>query len=69
MQCKQTDVTSFQALKDLFAAGAEAHGPADIVCANAGIHEKEDWLSEEYLEKDCAWPSMQVNYVGVLNSE
>lgn len=66
---KKTDVTSFQSLKDLFAAATEAHGPLDIVCANAGIHEHEDWLSEEYLEKDCAWRATQVNFIGVLNSE
>ncbi|KAM5349193.1 hypothetical protein ACJ41O_009016 [Fusarium nematophilum] len=64
---KETDVTSFQSLKDLFAAATEAHGPPDIVCANAGIHEHEDWLSEEYLEKDCAWRAAQVNFIGVLN--
>ncbi|KAM5360115.1 hypothetical protein ACJZ2D_013974 [Fusarium nematophilum] len=65
---KETDVTSFQSLKDLFAAATEAHGPPDIVCANAGIHEHEDWLSEEYLEKDCAWRAAQVNFIGVLNT-
>ncbi|KAH7161913.1 hypothetical protein EDB81DRAFT_785730 [Dactylonectria macrodidyma] len=65
---KETDVTSFQSLKDLFAAAAEVHGAPDIVCANAGIHEHEDWLSEEYLEKDCAWRATQVNFIGVLNT-
>lgn len=47
----------------------DTFGPPDIVCANSGIHEHEDWLSEEYLEKEIKWPSAHVNFLAVLNSE
>lgn len=68
MICHKTDVTKWEELKSLFATATEAHGAPDIVCANTGIHEQEDWLSEEYLEKESKWPSAHVNFLAVLDS-
>jgi NAD(P)-dependent dehydrogenase (short-subunit alcohol dehydrogenase family) len=63
---KKTDVTDFGTLQELFKFTEDKFGPVDIVLPNAGIHEEEDWNSEEWLNSTTGSKVVDVNYTGVL---
>ncbi|OIW34831.1 NAD(P)-binding protein [Coniochaeta ligniaria NRRL 30616] len=63
---KQTDVTKFSHLQELFKFTHDKFGPVDIVLANAGIHEEEDWNDEAWLDSPRGTKMVDVNYTGVV---
>jgi NAD(P)-dependent dehydrogenase (short-subunit alcohol dehydrogenase family) len=63
---QQADVSNFATLQALFKFTEAKFGPVDIVLANAGIHEEEDWNDEAWLDSPAGSKIVDVNYTGVV---
>jgi 3-oxoacyl-[acyl-carrier protein] reductase len=60
------DVTIWTDIVQLFEATRERYGKIDIVCANAGIADKEDLLKDD--KEEPRWDVLDVNLKGVMMS-
>jgi 3-oxoacyl-[acyl-carrier protein] reductase len=64
---QKCDVRSWKEIKTLFEKARDAFGSVDIVCANAGINDKENLLKDD--DEEPSWDVLDVNLKGVMMSE
>jgi NAD(P)-dependent dehydrogenase (short-subunit alcohol dehydrogenase family) len=63
---RKCDVSKWDDIKQLFRETRDLHGRIDIVCANAGINDKENLLKHD--ENEPNWDILEINLKGVLMS-
>jgi NAD(P)-dependent dehydrogenase (short-subunit alcohol dehydrogenase family) len=63
---QKCNVKVWSEIVNLFRETRKLHGSVDIVCANAGIADKEDLLEDD--EEEPAWDVLDVNLKGVMMS-
>lgn len=61
------NVKNWSELVTLFRETRKRHGKIDIVCANAGINDREDFLADN--ENEPNWDVLDVNLKGVMMSK
>jgi NAD(P)-dependent dehydrogenase (short-subunit alcohol dehydrogenase family) len=63
---QQCNVKVWSEIVNLFRETRKLHGSIDVVCANAGIADREDLLGDN--EEEPAWDVLDVNLKGVMMS-
>jgi len=63
---QKCDVRVWSDITDLFAMAIDKFGRVDIVCANAGISDRDDLAADDLVEP--RWDTVDINLKGVLSS-
>jgi NAD(P)-dependent dehydrogenase (short-subunit alcohol dehydrogenase family) len=63
---QKCNVKVWSEIVNLFRETRKLHGSVDIVCANAGIADREDLLEDD--EEEPVWDVLDVNLKGVMMS-